>query len=396
MKGKVVVLLSLVGVLVVVTSLSIQYVKKTSEASMTEETRVESINIGEKTTPIKKEEKEKAPTVIETEHVITEATYPLKSIEDSVVSPDMLPQGTVVSVKDVEGTAEWVEIISDPPKGFVEKRLLAPRQSYVAEREAKRKPKLTTAEFTETLTKALTEFTNEKGGQISVAVETTDGSLVYGHNSETVRRTASSIKLPFIAYVMSLVDSGQVELSTRLTYTSNFTYGGTGILQFEPVGTEYSIERLAELVIRYSDNVAYFMLVNHIGEQAFIEFLTELDPNTPRDRYYSTARILNQAMKYVYTHQETSENMGKLFDWIQDSTFDDGVAVGLPGVDVAHKTGWMPMYTVSNDISLVLDEQKPYFLTIMTSGYDDSYSEQSIGDIAKIVDDHLLRVSYDS
>ena len=47
----------------------------------------------------------------------------------------------------------------------------------------------------------------------------------------------------------------------------------------------------------------------------------------------------------------------QLYEWMQDSTFDDGVAVGLPGVDVVHKTGWMPMYTVSNDISLVKDEK---------------------------------------
>jgi hypothetical protein len=77
---------------------------------------------------------------------------------------------------------------------------------------------------------------------------------------------------------------------------------------------------------------------------------------------------------------------------MQNSTFDDGVAVGLPGVDVVHKTGWMPMYTVSNDISLVKDEKNPYYLTIMTSGYDESYSEKSISDLAAIIDDFMLQM----
>lgn len=136
------------------------------------------------------------------------------------------------------------------------------------------------------------------------------------------------------------------------------------------------------------------MLVNYIGEPQFIQFLAELDPNSPNNRYFSTAHILTKSMNYVYDRKDKSENIKLIYDWMQDSTFDDGVAVGLPGVDVVHKTGWMPMYMVSNDISLVKDKETPYYLTIMTGGYGEDYSEKSIGDLAKIVDKHMLRLDY--
>ncbi len=50
------------------------------------------------------------------------------------------------------------------------------------------------------------------------------------------------------------------------------------------------------------------------------------------------------------------------------------------------------MYTVSNDIALVKDKKQPYFITIMTSGYDNSYSEQSVSDLAEIIDNYMLQL----
>lgn len=146
----------------------------------------------------------------------------------------------------------------------------------------------------------MTDFMATHGGDVSIYIETVDGTYSYGHGSENVRRTASSIKLPFIAYVMTLVDQKQLDLNTELTYTAGFKIDGTGIIQFEPIGTTYTIGKLAELVIRYSDNVAYLMLLNHVGEQQFIQFLYELDPLSPNNRVFSTPRILSKAMKYVH------------------------------------------------------------------------------------------------
>ena len=386
MDKRIVTVLGLTGVLLILTVMSTRMEKNTSQAEIGEGITITGVETKPKSNSVKKE------NFFESEHIITEPYFPKMALEDEGYSQDVLPKGTIISVKPVEGHSEWVEVVSDPKKGFVEKSVLEARDNYIAKRESKRKTALSSEEFKAVVDEEIAAFLAEKGGDISVHVETVDGKHSYSFYGDEVKRTASSIKLPFISYVMTLADSGKIDLDTVLTYTANFKIDGTGIIQFEPIGTQYKVRDLAELVIRYSDNVAYLMLLNFVGEANFIQFLTELDPASQSNRVFSSARILSKSMKYVHTKQKTSDNMKLLYEWIQNSTFDDGVEIGLPGVDVAHKTGWMPMYKVSNDISLVFDKENPYYMTIMTVGYDDAYSEQAIGDIAKIIDKHMLRL----
>lgn len=397
MKKKVIVLLVLVVILIFVSGLSIKKIKAAKEiktANIVNKDQNQPLVKKGSISEEKKETASKEKSIFEEEMVVTKEIYPRKKIDGSEISEDVMPIGTVVSVKAVPTDDKWVEIISDPKKGYIEKDVLEFRDGYISKREQSRKKELSPAEFKESLDKALVDFKQEHGGDITVYIETVDHKFTYNSYADEVRRTASSIKLAFISYVMTLADDKKIDLDTKLTYTANYKMGGTGIIQFAPIGTEYTIKELAELTIRYSDNVAYTMLVNYIGEPQFIQFLAELDPNSPNNRYFSTAHILTKSMNYVYDRKDKSENIKLIYDWMQDSTFDDGVAVGLPGVDVVHKTGWMPMYMVSNDISLVKDKETPYYLTIMTGGYGEDYSEKSIGDLAKIVDKHMLRLDY--
>ncbi|MGO2083907.1 serine hydrolase [Vagococcus sp.] len=283
--------------------------------------------------------------------------------------------------------------MSDPAKGYIQKNKLEPRKKYKEARERHRVKKLTKKEFKQKLDKELQQFVKEKGGEINLFVETVDEKFTYSFYGDEIKRTASSIKLPFIAYLMELVDEDEVQLDTKLTYTSQFKIDGTGIIQFEPFGKEYTIKELAELTIRYSDNVAYLMLLNYLGEQNFIDYLGRLDEKSPNNRAFSSARILTQSMKMVNELKKDNPNMKLLDQWLQESIFDDGVAIGIPSVDVNHKTGWMPMYTVSTDVALVKDKKNPYYLTIMTTGYDVSYSEQVVGDIAEIIDRNMLELA---
>lgn len=385
MNKKLSVLLGLLVVLMLVTFFSIKTVKSALNKNTT------TVLAEKDAEEVLKEEKIETKSIFDEEQVVTEDIYPKMAVLGEEISPDVLPTGTVVRVKAVENNQDLVEIVSDPPKGFIEKKVLESRQLHIADRENKREQQLSKEQLKDELDKGMKDFLAAKGGDVSIYLETVDGDFSYNYFGDEVKRTASSIKLPFIAYVMTLVDQNKLDLNTQLTYTAGFKIDGTGIIQFEPIGTQYTIKQLAELVIRYSDNVAYLMLLSHVGEPQFVQFLHELDPTSPNNRVFSTAHILTKAMKYVYEKKDTSENIKLLYDWMQQSTFDDGVDVGLPGVDVVHKTGWMPMYTVSNDISLVKDEKNPYYLTIMTVGYDESYSEKSISDLAWMIDNIMLK-----
>lgn len=390
MKKKVWVLLGMIMLLMIVSVMSIKKVKLAVAKS--NDTNVEVASISSDNQVIDKQSKLVEKTIFEEEQVVTKEMYPKKDLNHDGVSEDVLPKGTVVSVEKVVNNDEWVRIISDPEKGYIPKDILESRSISIKERETKRKAELSKSEFETSMDKALETFLKEKGGDVSIYVETVDKQHVYEHQGDKVNRTASSIKLPFIAYVMTLIDQGKLNENTPLTFTENYRMDGTGIIQFEPAGKQYTIKELSELVIRYSDNVAYIMLLNHVGESAFIQFLSELDSQSPNNRVFSSARILSKVMAFVNQEKDKNKQMALLYGWLQDSIFDDGVAVGLPGVDVAHKTGWMPMYSVSNDISLIKDDKRPYYLTIMTNGYDTTYSEKAIADIAQLVDEHMLRL----
>lgn len=328
------------------------------------------------------------------EFVINKDIYPRKSLlaESEEVSDDLLPKGTVVSVEEVSADNNLVKIISDPFKGYISRDVLDNRNKYIDEREAKRSNLLSVKQFVKETNEQLNSFLSTKGGDISIYLESLDGSLSYSFYGDEIKRTASSIKLPFITYLMLLATKKKIALDTRLTYTEDFKIDGTGIIQFEPLGTTYSLDKLAELVIRYSDNVAYLMLLNYVGEQNFINYLHELDNQSPNNRVFSSSRILSKSMKYVVENKTNNPLIDKVYKWMEQTIFDDGIIVGLPGVDVVHKTGWMPMYLVSNDVAYIDDKKNPYIVTIMTNGYDEEYSEKVLAELAIIIDNNMLKL----
>lgn len=349
----------------------------------------------EVTTNNKKEQTlHKKKDISEEEFVVNKDIYPKKSLSNDSkdVSSELLPKGTIVSVEEVSTTNNLVKIISDPFKGYVNRDVLDNRDKYINERESKRKKLLSFNQFEKQTSEQLNSFLLTKGGDISIYLESLDGSLSYSFYGDEIKRTASSIKLPFITYLMMLATNKQIELDTRLTYTEDFKIDGTGIIQFEPLGTNYSLDKLAELVIRYSDNVAYLMLLNYVGEQNFINYLHELDNQSPNNRVFSSPRILSKSMKYVVENKTNNPFIEKVYKWMEQTVFDDGIALGIPGVDVVHKTGWMPMYFVSNDVAVINDKNNPYILTIMTNGYDEEYSEKVLAELATIIDNNMLRV----
>ncbi|MGM0123664.1 beta-lactamase class A [Enterococcus sp. AZ194] len=336
-------------------------------------------------------EKKKEQSDEQTQYVVAQKTTIYLDNQKQTVREEQIPKGAIITIKEVPGNDQLVEVLTEHNKGFIEKETLVLRTEVQEKREALKNPTLSSEEVAALLDDKIKTFINQNGGDLSIYIETADQSLSYGYQESAVRRTASSIKLAFITYMMTLADQGAINLSEELTYEASDYYGGTGIIQYDPVGSKYSLERLAELVIRYSDNVAYLKLLAYLGEENFVAFLKTMNAESQNDRFFSTAKVLTSYMKYVFENKDSSAHIQKLYGWLQRSTFDDGVAIGVPAVDVIHKTGWMPMYAVSNDIALV-EADRPYYVTIMTNGYSEEYSEQAISDLAESIDQCLLQL----
>lgn len=76
---------------------------------------------------------------------------------------------------------------------------------------------------------------------------------------------ASTIKVPVLVALLQDVDSGKVRLDETLEMLESDLAEGSGDMQFQPVGTTYSVLETAELMITISDNTATNMLIRRLG-----------------------------------------------------------------------------------------------------------------------------------
>lgn len=216
----------------------------------------------------------------------------------------------------------------------------------------------------------------------------------YSWNSKSEVRAASTIKLPLAIYVMKLAESGNIKLNEKLTYKSYHYYGGSGVIQKDKVGTQYSIEDLVQKAMIYSDNIAFIMLKERVGQQSFIRFMKSLGATYtyPQGRNQTSAYDLHLYAKDLYQFSQKSELGGKLVQALKKTIYNTTIPRGITGVEVAHKVGMIPNEKIFNDVALVFDQQ-PYTLAVTTKELQYEQSQQVIAKIASIIHRYHERMS---
>jgi beta-lactamase class A len=86
-----------------------------------------------------------------------------------------------------------------------------------------------------------------------------------GINDEKEFSTASMIKLPVLVQLFRRAELGSIRLNGSMVLNASDVSGGSGFLQYRPVGSVLSIMNLAQLMIQESDNTATNMLLSSIG-----------------------------------------------------------------------------------------------------------------------------------
>lgn len=76
---------------------------------------------------------------------------------------------------------------------------------------------------------------------------------------------ASTIKLPILLALFQDLDQGKVRLDERLTMTQPLVASGSGDMQFQPVGTTFTLLDTATRMIVISDNTATNMILARLG-----------------------------------------------------------------------------------------------------------------------------------
>lgn len=193
-------------------------------------------------------------------------------------------------------------------------------------------------------------------------------------DAQTNFAAASTIKVPVLVAFFQDVDAGKIQLSEKLTMRPEQIAEGSGDMQFQPPGTEYTALETASLMITISDNTATNMLIDRLGgaEALNARFqswgLTQTVIRNPLADLEGTnttsAQDMARLMALVHQGQLVSLRsrdrlLGIMRDTVNDSLLPQGLGAGAT---IAHKTGDIGF--VVGDVGLIdLPNGKRYLAT---------------------------------
>jgi hypothetical protein len=225
----------------------------------------------------------------------------------------------------------------------------------------------------------------------------------FGVNDDVTFAPASLLKLPFAFAMFQLERQMPGTLAQELPYTPervrNFVIPTQ--IEVEPSGLQpgqtCTIEALLRAAVIYSDNLAYYLLVQYVNEdhdrvavlsRTFRE-IGVTDPRTLEDPSASVreyAGLFRLLYNTSYLDAATSE---KLLSWLKASTYHKGIGAGTPaGVGVANKFGERvaPDGTRQlHDCGIVYRGDDPYVLCIMTQGSDFDALKKALLEVSRVV-----------
>lgn len=219
----------------------------------------------------------------------------------------------------------------------------------------------------------------------------------FGINEREPITAASTVKVPVVLYLNHLVAEGHASWDDRVVYNSATDYqDGAGILQFSARdGDSYSLRTLANLAITISDNVAYRMLVRHLGKDNIAAFMRGLGGEIvfPDGQNVTCAKDMAAYIQGVLEFERAHPDLGsRLLDDMAHPIYH----VGLPGklppqVVVAHKEG--DVSGVANDVGVVF-ARRPYILVVLSKNVPDiDQGFATIAEISRMVYDYQNSVA---
>lgn len=217
----------------------------------------------------------------------------------------------------------------------------------------------------------------------------------FGINEDDVFTAASTFKLPLNLYLYTLAAKGQIDLDEKMTFTEDDYEDGTGVIQNEQPGAEFTLRRLSEVSITVSDNVAANMLIRRLGYDQVLAFARSLGAKAPEQQNgYSMTTPKDMAiyLKAVLALQKKYPALGdELLGYLANTEFNDRLPGKLPpGLTVAHKIG--TQVNVINDAGIVFLKGRPYLLVELSERVDEIAAVDLEAEVSKTVYDYMVAV----
>lgn len=233
----------------------------------------------------------------------------------------------------------------------------------------------------------------------------------FGRGAETKVRTASTIKLPILCALESLIDAGKVRWDERLVLKADDKVTGSGVMGNLADGTDLTVRNVAILMIIVSDNTATNLILDRITADAVNDYLDAIGlPLTRSNRKvrgdgaklkdptgWSRAGLIEENKKYglgVTTPREMVRllellEQGKVvspavskdvLDILKMQHEREGIARHAPDdVEIASKHGSLD--ALRSDVGIVYTPGGPIAIAITVDDMPDTdYSPDNVGD----------------
>lgn len=207
---------------------------------------------------------------------------------------------------------------------------------------------------------------------------------------------ASTIKIPILVAFFQDVDAQKIRLDESLTLEQGMVAGGSGNMQYKPVGTQFTALEVATKMITISDNTATNMLIARLGgidalNQRFQSWglTTTVIRNILPDlggTNTTSPKELSTLMAMVGKGNLVSMNSrDRILDIMRRTVRNHLLPAGLgQGATIAHKTG--NIGTIIGDAGLVdVPTGKRYVVAVMVQRpRNDSGAEKLITSISRV------------
>jgi beta-lactamase class A len=231
------------------------------------------------------------------------------------------------------------------------------------------------------------DLTNNLVGSYGFFVVRLDNSFSYGLNENDSYTAASLIKLPTVMALYKEAEAGNINLEDRHAIQWWEKVGGNGSLVSLPVGTTLSYRDIAEYMIIQSDNTAFNIVENLLGERKIQEFINGagMTRTSISDNLTSPADTANLLVKLVNKKILTDKDSSEILSYLKQTDFSSWLVAGIPKeIEVAHKYG-DEVGTV-NDAGIVYTK-RPYVVIIMSREVNVDEANSVFPSLSKLVYD---------
>lgn len=246
-------------------------------------------------------------------------------------------------------------------------------------------PTITAAPAMEEEKKTLQTMLEPLRGTWGIYFQDLETNRYFEINGEEQFTAASLIKLPVILTLFREAEGGRIDLATVYRLREEDKRGGAGSLQYKAAGYEITYRQMAQLMGKQSDNTAFKVISQVLGEEKIQSTINDLGmKKTSFAQNLTTPKDIGIFFERLWRGRVVSDkSREEILSFLTETIWEERIPAGLPkGIRVAHKIG--SEVGVVSDAGIVFD-QKPFIVVIMSQGVNEIEAKKALPEISKMI-----------